>query len=147
MPRRKPPQRNHSEEANAGSRPVDEEIELLLRHAALREDVRKARDQVLTALADRQHLYLALEDLAGERSGDREEAMFNLGFYHGQLEGGADSFAALWQKDEELRGLAAQVARLIVNARVEHRQAAAVLLEIAWSMLISQGLPSASRRA
>jgi len=39
------------------------------------------------------------------------------------------------------------VARLIVNARVEHRQAAAVLLEIAWSMLISQGLPSASRRA
>jgi hypothetical protein len=94
---------------------------------------------------DRQHLYLSLEDLAGERTGDREEAMFNLGFEHGQLEGGADSFAALWQKDEELRGLAAHVARLIVNARVEHRQAAAVLLEITWSMLVAQDLPSASQ--
>jgi len=131
MPRRKPPQRNHYEEANAGSRPVDEEVELRLRHATLREEVRKARDRVLTTLADRQHVYLALEDLAGERTGDREEAMFNVGFEHGQLEGGADSFAALWQKDEDLRGLAVQVARLIVNARVEHRQAAAVLLEIA----------------
>src|SRR5450432_2270062 len=147
MPRRKPLQRNHYEEANIGARPVDEEVELRLRHAALREEVRKVRDQVVTALADRQHLYLALEDLAGERTGDREEAMFNLGFEHGQLKGGADSFAALWQKDEELRSLAAQVARLIGNARVEYRQAAAVLLEIAWSMLVSQDLPSASRRA
>jgi uncharacterized membrane protein len=90
---------------------------------------------------------LMVNDLAGERTGAREEAMFNLGFEHGQLEGGADSFASLWRKDEELRSLAAQVARLIGNARVEHRQAAAVLLEIAWSMLVSQDLPLASRRA
>jgi hypothetical protein len=82
MPRRKPPHRNYYEEANVSSRPVDEEVELRLRHAALREEVRKARDQVLTVLADRQHLYLALEDLAGERTGDREKAMFNLGFAH-----------------------------------------------------------------
>ena len=64
MPRRKPPPRNAYEEANAGSQPVDEEVELRLRHAALREEIRKARDRVLQALAERQHLYLALEDLA-----------------------------------------------------------------------------------
>lgn len=147
MPMRKRPQRNYYEEANAGSRPVDEEVELRLRHAALREQIRKARDQLLEALADRQHLYLALEDLAGERAGDREEAMFNLGFEHGQLEGGADSFAALWQKDDGLRTFAATIARLVVNARIEDRQAAAVLLEIAWSLLVSQDLLSTSRRA
>src|ERR1700710_3111744 len=123
MPPRKTQQRNYYEEVNAGTRPANEEVKLRLRHAALREEVRKSRDQVLQALADRQHLYLALEDLDRERTGDREEAMFNLGFEHGQLEGGADSFAALWQKNEELRGLAARVARLIVNSRIEHRQA------------------------
>src|ERR1700748_3416709 len=118
MPRRKAPQRNPYEEANLSSdaRPVDEEIELRLRHAARREQVRKARDQVLLALADRQHLYLALEDLVGERTGDREEAMFNLGFEHGRLEGGTESFTALWQKDEGLQAFAARVARLIVTA-------------------------------
>jgi hypothetical protein len=35
MPRRKLPQRNYYEEANAGSRPIDEEVELRLLHAAL----------------------------------------------------------------------------------------------------------------
>jgi hypothetical protein len=56
-----------------------------------------AQDQLLAQLGDK-HLYLALEELLGERTEPREESMFNVGFEHGYMQGRRDTLAVLWRR-------------------------------------------------
>ena len=82
----------------------------------------------------RRHLYFALEELVAQRAEEREEAMFNLGFEHGLLQGRTDAMAALWRKSTAGRSFAERLVRLRADAGLGRRQAVGALLEIAWSL-------------
>jgi hypothetical protein len=82
-------------------------------------------------------LYFALEQLLAERLEDREEAMFNLGFEYGLLQGRTDAMAALWRKGRLGRDLANQVAQVVKTTRLGKAKTVAVLLEIAWSLSVA----------
>ena len=67
--------RNVYREANAtdgDARPIDDELERCLRHAALRERILAAQGRVVAALGEQRNLYLQLEELVGDRAIDRE---------------------------------------------------------------------------
>jgi hypothetical protein len=120
--------------AGSDEHPIDDELERRLRHAGLTHRIMKSQDAVVAALGDRRQLYFALEQLLSERVEDREEAMFNLGFEHGCLQGGTDAMAALWRKSGPARAFARELARLSLAPGLKRSQTVAVLLEVAWSL-------------
>lgn len=142
--------RNAYQEANLGDSeacPIDDEVERRLRHATLRKRIVAAQGRVLAALGERRELYLRLEQLVGDRHIDREEAMFNLGFEHGLVQGRADALAAaLRRQGARGRGLAAQFAQVAVNAGLEPPRALAALLEVAWAMALGPRKPRVRAR-
>jgi hypothetical protein len=131
---------NPYREANKGGAqsPVDDEVERRLRHGGLNQRILSMQDQVVDALGEERAVYLRLEELQTQRTDGREEAMFNLGFEHGLLQGRTDAMGALWRKSPRGRGLVARLARLTAETRLDRSQAVAALLEIAWSLSISR---------
>lgn len=131
---------------------IDDEVERRLRHAALRKRILAAQGRVVAALGEQCHLYLHLEELVGDRHIDREEAMFNLGFEHGLVQGRMDALAAtLRRRGARGRVLAAHLARLAANAGFEPPRALAAILDVAWAIALGPGKsptrPRRSRRA
>jgi hypothetical protein len=142
--------RNHYREANPDeieAHPVDEEVERRLRHRTLRRRIIAAQDRVMAALGERRHLYLRLEELVGQRHGEREEAMFNVGFEHGLALGRADALAAMLRNQGGRgRALAARLAQLATSAGLEPPRALAALLEVAWAMALGPRTPPTRAR-
>jgi len=132
--------RNHywaAQPADSETHPIDDEVERRLRHASLRKRIIAAQGRVMAALGKQRHHYLRLEELVGQRHTNREEAMFNVGFEHGLLQGRADALAAaLRNQGARGRALAARLARLATGAGLEPRCALAALLEVAWAMAL-----------
>ena len=131
---------NAYREANkAGSdeHPIDDELEQRIRHAGLTDRIMESQDALVAALGEERQLYFALEQLLAERVEDREEAMFNIGFEYGLLQGRTDAMAALWRKGRRGRDLANQLAQVTSSTRLDKAQTVAVLLEIAWSLSIA----------
>jgi hypothetical protein len=88
-----PLKRSFYKEANdlgADGHPIDDEVERRTENADLRQRIMTAQDQLLAPLNNKR-LYLALEELLGERTEAREEAMFNVGFEHGYMQGRRDT--------------------------------------------------------
>jgi hypothetical protein len=139
--------RNAYREANPTdneAHPIDDEVERRLRHATLRKRILAAQGRVVAALGKQRHLYLCLEELVGGRHIDREEAMFNLGFEHGLVQGRADALAAALQRQGARgRALAVRFAQLAVNAGLEPPRTLAALLEVAWGLALGPGTPQA----
>ncbi len=137
--------RNTYREANptdSEAHPIDDEVERRLRHASLRKRILAAQGRVIMALGSQRHLYLHLEELVGDRHIDREEAMFNLGFERGLVQGRADALAAvLRRRGAHERALAARLAQLVTNAGLEPPRALAALLEVAWGMALGRSGP------
>jgi hypothetical protein len=140
--------RDHYGEASPADgevHPIDEEVERRLDHLALRRRIIAAQDRVMAALGERRHLYLRLEELVGQRHGEREEAMFNVGFEHGLVRGRADALAAMLRNQGARgRALAARIARLAANAGPSPR-AVAALLEVAWGLALGRRKPPTRR--
>jgi hypothetical protein len=117
--------------------PVDVEVDRRIPRTPPRRQIIEAQQLVLDALGEQRHLYLRLEELVGRRHSDREEAMFDVGFEHGQVQGRADALAAsLQQRGARGRALATQTARLVMSAGVEPTLVLAALLEVAWSLAL-----------
>jgi hypothetical protein len=137
--------RNHYREANPDeveARPIDEELERRVRHGGLRKRIIAAQGRVMAALGDRRHLYLRLEELVGHRQGEREEAIFNIGFDQGLVRGRADALATvLRNQGARGRALATRLAQLATNAGLEPSRTLAALLEVAWAMALGPGKP------
>lgn len=142
--------RNHYREANPDDiekHPIDEEVERRLNHRGLRKRIIAAQSRLMAALGKRRHLYLRLEELLGNRHLDREEAMFNLGFEHGLVQGRADALAAvLRNQGARGRALAARLAQLATHAGFERSRALASLLEVSWAMALGRRKPPARAR-
>lgn len=120
--------------------PIDEEVERRLRHTKLRKRIIAAQGRVLAALGGQRHLYLRLEEVVAHRADEREEAMFNLGFEHGLVQGRADALAAtLRRQGARGRELAARLAQLAVNAGLEPPRTIAALLDVAWALALGEG--------
>jgi hypothetical protein len=140
--------RNHYREANPDDReihPIDDEVDRRLDHARLRKRIIAAQGRVMAALGEQRHLYLRLEELVGERHGEREEAMFDVGFEHGLVQGRADALsAALGRQGARGRALAARIARLAATAGPTPR-ALAALLEVAWGVAVGRRKPPTVR--
>jgi hypothetical protein len=94
-----------------------------------------AAQEQLLAVLDNKRLYLALEELLGERTDAREEAMFNVGFEHGYMQGRRDTLAVLWRRTPRGRTLAKKITQLTMDAHLTPPHAIAALLEVAWSLL------------
>jgi hypothetical protein len=141
--------RNFYREANPDDRevhPIDDEVDRRLDHARLRKRIIAAQGRVMAALGEQRQLYLRLEELVGIRHIDREEAMFDVGFEHGLVQGRADALsAALGRQGARGRALAARIARLAANAGPTPR-ALAALLEVAWGVALGRR-KSPTRRA
>jgi hypothetical protein len=129
---------NPYREANKGEAqsPVDDELERRLRHGDLNQRILSMQDQVVAVLGQERSVYLRLEELQTERTDGREEAMFNLGFEHGLLQGRTDAMGALWRKSVRGRSFAARLARLTAETGLDRARAVTALLEIAWSLSI-----------
>lgn len=136
------PKRSFYNEANTlgtDGHPVDDEVERRVGNDDLKQRIVAAQDQLLAALGDQRRLYLALEEVLGERTEAREEAMFNLGFEHGYLEGRADALATLWRRTTRGRTLAKRITQLTMDAQLRPPHLVAALLEVAWSLLTRPG--------
>jgi hypothetical protein len=137
--------RNHYQEANANdgeAHPIDDELERRLRHATLRKRIIAAQGRVVAALGEQRQLYLRLEELVGVRQIDREEAMFNLGFEHGLVQGRADALGAILRRQGARgRALAVRLAQVASNAGFEPPRALAAFLEVAWAMALGPRKP------
>lgn len=143
--------RDHYREADPAEsevHPIDEEVERRLDHRALRRRIIAAQGRVMAVLGERRHLYLRLEELVGQRHGEREKAMFNVGFEQGLVSGRADALAAMLRNQGGRgRALAARLAQLATSAGLEPPRALAALLEVAWAMAPgARRLPSRPRR-
>lgn len=143
--------RDHYREAapaDSEVHPIDEEVERRLDDRALRRRIIAAQGRVMAALGERRHLYLRLEELVGQRHGEREEAMFNVGFEHGLVRGRAEALAAvLRNQGARGRALAARLAQLATSAGLEPPRGLAALLEVAWAMALgARRPPSRARR-
>jgi len=114
--------------------PVDDEVERRTENADLKQRIMTAQEQLLVRLDDKR-LYLALEELFGERTEAREEAMFNIGFEHGYMQGRRDTLAVLWRRTPRGRALAKKITQLTMDAHLTPPNAIAALLEVAWSLL------------
>jgi hypothetical protein len=136
---------NHYREANLGDselHPIDDELDRRVRHRGLRKRIITAQGRVMAALGDRRHLYLHLEELVGHRQGEREEALFNIGFEHGLVRGRADALATvLRNQGARGRALAARLAQLAMTAGLETSRTLAALLEVAWAVALGPGKP------
>jgi hypothetical protein len=131
---------NHYQGANAADGedyPIDDELERRLRHATLRRRILSAQRRLLAALGEKRHLYLCLEELLGSRGDAREEAMFNLGFEHGLVQGRVDALATTVRHQAERgRVPASRLIRDAANAGFDPPRALVALLEVAWAMAL-----------
>lgn len=114
---------------------VDDEVEQRADNQPLRERIVAAQDRLMATLGEQRPLYLALEELVGQRGSEREEAMFNVGFEHGYIEGRREALAAVWRRTTRGRTLAKKVTLLALDSRLAQPHAIAALLEVAWSLL------------
>jgi hypothetical protein len=144
-----PLKRSFYVEANdlgADGHPIDDEVERRTENQDLKQRIMTAQDQLLAVL-DNKRLYLALEELFGERTEAREEAMFNVGFEHGYMQCRRDTLAVLWRRTPRGRALAKKITQLTMDAHLTPPHANAALLEVAWSLLTRREHASSSRPA
>ncbi len=139
------PRRNFYREASPTDsevHPIDEEVERRLRHTTPWKRIHAAQRRVVVALGEKRDLYLRLEQLVRDHAMDREEAMFNLGFEHGLVQGRADALAAtLRRQGARGRALATRFAQLAVNTGLETPNVLPALLEVAWSLALGARKP------
>jgi hypothetical protein len=122
--------------------PIDEAVARRLRHGALRQRTRRATDELVEALGEKRHQWLALETLLGDYRIDREEAFFNIGYEHGLVAGRAEALAAsLRRRSGQHRALATRLAQLAVNAGLRPPGPVAALLEVAWGLTLGPRQP------
>jgi hypothetical protein len=144
-----PSKRSFYVEANdleTDGHPIDDEVERRTENEDLKQRIMTAQDQLLAVL-DNKRVYLALEELFGERADAREEAMFNVGFEHGYVQGRRDTLAALWRRTPRGRTLAKKITQLAMDAHLTPPHAIAALLEVAWSFLTRPERASSSKLA
>lgn len=114
---------------------VDDEVERRASNKPLRQQIVAAQDHIVATLGEQRDLYLALEDLVNQRADEREEAMFNVGFEHGYIEGRREALAVVWRRTSRGRALAKKITQLALDSRLTQPQAVGALLEVAWSLL------------
>ncbi|HEU4539206.1 MAG TPA: hypothetical protein VFS00_34030 [Polyangiaceae bacterium] len=85
----------------------------------------------------------AYEDLEAEVGWVRERASFTLGWEHGSADGRAEAFRSQAPTlSKRAKRLADQARALVVNGQMSPIEAAALLLETTWSVLLTKPPPS-----
>jgi hypothetical protein len=77
-------------------------VERRVRHRQLQRRLTADQDEVVAVLGEQKHLYFALEDLLRRRTDAREEALFNLGFERGLLQGRMNLLTVLWKNRDAM---------------------------------------------
>jgi hypothetical protein len=124
--------------------PLDDAIERKVDHRAIGRRIRRLERAVARALGEQRGLLWQLDELRVARERGLNEAFFEVGYGHGLADGRACALRrALPQASAGARRVADEVRALIVSAGLSPRNAAAVLLETAWALLLE---PQPERR-
>jgi alkylhydroperoxidase family enzyme len=108
-------------------------------------ELTEAGNRIVAVLHEHDHpdLWRGYEDLEAELGFVRERASFTLGWEHGSADGRADAFRTHAPGlGKRARRLADQARSLVVNGHLNPTEAAALLLETAWSILLTKPAPS-----
>jgi hypothetical protein len=101
--------------------------------------------EVLTKY-DSPDLFLGYESLEFEVAEVRERAAFGLGWEHGSADGRAESFRTQAPGlSERAKRLADQARALVVNGQLTPVEAAALLAETIWAVVLTQPAPAFER--
>jgi hypothetical protein len=114
-------------------------------YPTLIEQVTAAGERIVTVLHEYDHpeLWRAYEDLEAEVGWVRERASFSLGWEHGSADGRAEAFRSQAPAlSKRAQRLADQARALVVNGQMTPVEAAALLLETTWSVLLTRPAPS-----
>ena len=113
-------------------------------YPTLLEQVTEAGDRILTVLSDHDYFddWRAYEDLEAELGFVRERASFAMGWEHGSADGRAEAFRSRAPGlSRRAKKLADQARALVVNGQMSPIEAAALLLETTWSILLTRPAP------
>jgi hypothetical protein len=114
-------------------------------YPTLIEQVSDAGQRIVTVLHEYDHpeLWRAYEDLEAEVGWVRERASFSLGWQHGSADGRAEAFRSQAPGlSKRAKRLANQARSLVVNGNLTPVEAAALLAETIWAVLLTKPAPS-----
>jgi hypothetical protein len=126
--------------------PLDDAIEQRVDHRAIGRRIRRLERAVTRALGEQRGLLWQLDELRTARERGLNEAFFEVGYGHGLADGRTYALRrALPQASDGARRVADEARALVVSAGLSPRNAAAVLLETAWALLLEPqpGRPTA----
>jgi hypothetical protein len=112
------------------------------------ERITNAGERIVEVLThyDSPNLFLGYESLEFEVADVRERAAFGLGWEHGSADGRAAFLRSQAPSlSERAKHLADQARALVVNGGLSPHEATALLLETAWSILLTPPAPSYER--
>lgn len=117
--------------------PLEDAVERKVDHADLGRRIRYIERLIIQDLGGKGSLLWALEELRSQRERGLNVAFFEVGYNHGIADGQAYSLRrALPQASDAAKRVADEVRTLVVSAGLTKPNAAAVLLETAWVLLI-----------
>jgi hypothetical protein len=114
-------------------------------YPTLIERITDAGERIVEVLGkyDSPDLFLGYESLEFEVAEVRERAAFGLGWEHGSADDRAEAFRSHAPGlSEQAKRLADRARALVVNGGLSQVEAAALLLESAWSVLFTKPAPS-----
>jgi hypothetical protein len=114
-------------------------------YPTLIERITDAGQRIVEVLThyDSPDLFLGYESLEFEVAEVRERAAFGLGWEHGSADGRAEVFRSHAPGlSEQAKHLADRARALVVNGGLSPVEAAAILIESAWSVLFTKPAPS-----
>jgi hypothetical protein len=114
-------------------------------YPTLIERVTAAGERIVTVLHEYDHpeLWRAYEDLEAEIGWVRERASFTLGWEHGSADGRAEAFRTHAPGlSKRAKRLANQARALVVNGHLTPVEAAALLAETIWSVVLTKPAPA-----
>lgn len=121
-----------------GEHPIDTLIGRRVPLHHLRRRIQVASRLLMSALAERRELWLTLEELLAERSGDREEAYFDAGFEHGFAAGRAQTIKERSGTNSRVEQLAAELrTRALLCDELSAQERVHALLSAAWCLYAS----------
>ena len=114
-------------------------------YPTLLEQVTEAGQRIVTVLSDHDYFdyWRAYEDLETELGFVRERASFAMGWEHGSADGRAEAFRTRAPGlSKRAKKLADQARALVVNGHLTPVEAAALLAETLWAILLTKPAPS-----
>jgi hypothetical protein len=117
--------------------PLEDAVERKVDHADLGRRIRRLESLIMRDLGSRGSLLWALDELRTQRERGLHVAFFEVGYNHGIADGQTYSLRrSLPQASAAAQRIADEVRTLVVSAGLSKPNAAAVLLETAWALLL-----------